>query len=217
VACDRRGLVGYVSLALAFLAAGVSFDPADGGRFGLLAGVLGTCVVVGMHLVLRSVRLTGWGLSVALIAVTGSAAAVAGVDREATGWVLLAQAAVAALAGGLLVRRSREAAAAAFRTALILAYMAAVAGGADVGYGHLSGWLLVISLSVVATFVLAVSLGFDGMIWIGVAGSLVWLAMAAAAIGSSAGWAFALVLVGSGLVALSLLVNALRSRRMTIG
>ena len=75
-------------------------------------------------------------------------------------------------------------------------------------------------MAVAATFVLATTLelGFDGMIWIGVrrrfglAG-----AWSAAAIGSSAGWAFALVLVGLGLVALSVLVNALRSRRITIG
>jgi hypothetical protein len=213
---ELAGLVGFVSLGLAFLAAAESFHPGDDGRFGLVAGAIGTAVVIGMHLAVRNVRLTGWGLSVALVTLTASAAAVAGADRDAAGWVLVGQAAIAGVTGGLLLERSREAAAAAMRTALLLCFMAAAAGQPEYGFQHLSLWHLIISFAVVAAFVLAVSLELDGLVWIGVIGSLVWLGMAAAVIGSSSGWAIAMVLVGVGLVGLSLLVAELRKRRIAI-
>jgi hypothetical protein len=211
---ELAGLVGFVALGLAFLAAAGAFHPGDDGRFGLVAGATGTAVVIAMHLALRNVRLTGWGLSVALVTLTASA--VAGADRDAAGWVLAGQAAVAFAAGGLLLPRLREAAAAAFRAALLLCYMAALAGQPEYGFRHLSVWHMILSLAVVAAFVLAVSLDLDGLVWIGVIGSLVWLAMAAAVIGTSSGWALAMVLVGLGLVGLSLLVAGLRRRRIAI-
>jgi hypothetical protein len=213
---ELAGLVGFVALGLAFLAAAGAFHPGDDGRFGLVAGATGTAVVIAMHLALRNVRLTGWGLSVALVTLTPSSAAVAGADRDAAGWVLAGQAAVAFAAGGLLLPRLREAAAAAFRAALLLCYMAALAGQPEYGFRHLSVWHMILSLAVVAAFVLAVSLDLDGLVWIGVIGSLVWLAMAAAVIGTSSGWALAMVLVGLGLVGLSLLVAGLRRRRIAI-
>jgi hypothetical protein len=213
---ELAGLVGFVSLGLAFLAAADSFHPGDDGTFGLVAGAIGTAVVIGMHLAVRDVRLTGWGLSVALVTLTASAAAVAGAGRDEAGWVLVAQAAIAFAVGGLLLERSREAAAAALRAALLLCYMAAVAGQPEYGFEHLSVWHMIVSLAVVAAFVLAVSLDLDGLVWIGVIGSLIWLGMAAAVIGTSSGWAVAMVLVGLGLVGLSLLVAGLRRRRIAI-
>jgi hypothetical protein len=211
---ELAGLVGYASLIVAFIASGDAFRPHDVATYCLVASAVGTLVVVTMHLLLGNVRLTGWGLSVALVALTGSAAAAAGVDDSRAGWVLLAQSAVAGGAGWALLRRGpREAGAAALRTALLLAYAAALAGEPETGFDHLSVWHLVISLAVIAAFVLSAALELDGLVWIGVVGALVWIGMAAALVGSSAGWALTLVFAGTALVGLSLLVAALRRRR----
>lgn len=215
---ELAGLVGYASLIVAFIAAANAFHPHDDAVFAMVAGAIGTAIVVAMHLLLRNIRLTGWGLSIALVTLTGSAAAAVGVGHSHAGWVLLAQAAVAGGTGWLLLTaHSREAGAAAVRSALLLTYAAALAGQPDEGFSHLSFWHLVISVAVVGAFVLSAALELDGLVWIGVVGALVWICMAAALVGSSAGWALALVLVGAALVGLSLLVAALRRRRLAIG
>src|SRR5437764_1038724 len=84
------------------------------------------------RLLQRDIRLTGWGLSLALVPLTASAAAAVGVEHSDAGWVLLAQAAIAGGTGWLLLTGpSREAGAAAIRSALLLAYAAALAGQPD--------------------------------------------------------------------------------------
>jgi hypothetical protein len=116
-----------------------------------------------------------------------------------------------------LFERSRAAAASALRTSLLLFYLASLVGQAESGCpDHLSVWHLVISVAVVIAFTLAVSLELDGLVWIGALGALIWLGMCAEVIGSSSGWATALVLVGLGLVGLGMLVAALRKRRIAI-
>jgi hypothetical protein len=214
---ELAGMVGFVALGLAFLAAVEAINPADGALFGVVAGGIATAVVLMLHLVLRNVRLTGWGLSAALVALTGSGASYAGLEGDAAGWAVAAQAVIAALAGGLFFGRSRDAANAALRTSLLLFYAAALIGQSEYGYGHLSVWHLVISLAVAAAFVLAASLDFDGLVWVGAVGTLIWLGIVACLIGPSSGWAVAMVLIGLGLVGLSLLVVALRRRRPSIG
>ena len=67
-----------------------------------------------------------------------------------------------------------------------------------------------------AAFVLSAVLELDGLVWIGVLGALAWIGMAAALVGSSAGWALTLVFAGAALVGLSLLVAALRRRRVPV-
>ena len=197
---ELAGLVGYASLIAAFVAAADAFHPHELAVYGAVAGAVGTGVVLAMHRVLHNVRLTGWGLSIALVALTGSLAAVAGAGDEQAGWVLLGQGAAAGAAGWLL-----------------LTYAAALAGQPESGFEHLSFWHLVISLAVMAAFVLSAALELDGLVWVGVLGALAWIAMAAALVGSSAGWALTLVLAGAALVGLSLLVAALRRRRAAIG
>ncbi|MDX6548388.1 MAG: hypothetical protein QOG33_1938 [Gaiellales bacterium] len=214
---ELAGTVGFVALALAFLAAAVAFHPHSQALYGLVAGSIGTGVVLAMQLALRNTRLTGWGLSLSLVALTGCGAAYAGLDGHAAGWVIAAQAVAAAAVGGLLFERSREAAASALRTSLLLFYLASLVGQAESGWpDHLSVWHLVISVAVVIAFTLAVSLELDGLVWIGALGALIWLGMCAEVIGSSSGWATALVLVGLGLVGLGMLVAALRKRRIAI-
>jgi hypothetical protein len=214
---ELAGTVGFVALALAFLAAANAFRPSEGALYGLVAGLIGTGVVLAMHLALRNIRLTGWGLSLSLVALTGCGAAYAGLDGDAAGWVVAGQAIAAAVVGGLLFERSREAATSALRTSLLLFYLAAGIGQSQNEWSdHLSVWHLVISVAVVTAFMLAVSLELDGLVWIGAFGALIWLGMSADLIGSSSGWATALVLVGLGLVGLGVLVAALRRRRIAI-
>jgi hypothetical protein len=216
---ELAGMVGFVALAIAFLVAAAGFDPTDGARYGGVAGLVGLGVVVALHTELRNVRLTAWGLSGALVALSGSLAAEAGASgsRQAA-LVVLAQAAIAA--GICLAARSRspETAVAAARTALLLTYLASVLGQESMGYDALSGWHLLLSLAVAAAFLLSVTLELGGgLVWVGTVGALIWLGMVAAAIGSSAGWAATMVLAGLGLVALSLLVAGLRKQPAAIG
>src|SRR4051794_28080301 len=150
---ELAGLVGYASLIAAFVAAADAFRPDELAIYGVVAGAVGTAVVLAMHLGLRNVRLTGWGLSIALVALSGSIAAAAGADDSRAGWVLLTQAAIAGGAGWVLLRGgSPEAGAAGIRTGLLLAYAAALAGQPDEGFQHLSFWHLVMSLAVMAAF-----------------------------------------------------------------
>ncbi len=214
---ELAGIVGFVALVLAFLAAADAFHPRDNGLFGVVAAAIGTAAVVALHLQLRNARLTGWGLSVALVALTGSAAAYAGAGSHDVARVMAGHAAVAGAIGALLFARSRLAAVPAIRTSLLLWSIAAVDGTSGDGYQHLSVWHAVISLTVVAAFVLSSALELDGLVWVGALASLAWLGMLAAVIGSSAGWAIALLLAGAGLVGLALLVAGVRRRRTPIG
>ena len=96
---ELAGLVGYASLILAFIAAGAALRPHDVAVSCLAASAVGTAVVVTMHLLPRNIRLTGWGLNLAVVALTGSAAAAAGVGDSRAGWVLVWIGMPAALVG----------------------------------------------------------------------------------------------------------------------
>jgi hypothetical protein len=214
---ELAGLVGFASLGLAFLAAADALNPSNVSLYAVVAGTIGAAAVLAVHAALRNVRLTGWGLSIALVTMTGGAAGWAGVDDDRAGWVVLPQSLTAGAAGWLLFHRWRDAAAAAIRTGLLLAYAAALIGQPEAGWDHLTIWHLVISVAVAAAFLLSAILDLDGLVWIGVLGALIWLSMVAAVVGSSAGWAISLVAAGAALVGLSLLVAALRRRRTAIG
>ena len=78
---ELAGAVGFTAYGMAVATIGVSADA--GVRFGVLAGLVATAVVILMHRLLGITRLTVWGLSASLVAVTGFGAAQAGIVVEA--------------------------------------------------------------------------------------------------------------------------------------
>ncbi|MGH3075841.1 MAG: hypothetical protein ACRDQC_12970, partial [Gaiellales bacterium] len=68
---ELAGMVGYVALGLAYLAAGQASDAGTG--YALVASAAAVAIVVAMHAAVRVVRLTSWGLSASLVAFTAFA------------------------------------------------------------------------------------------------------------------------------------------------
>ena len=87
---ELAGVVGFVAYGMAVATIGVSADA--GVRFGVLAGLVAAAVVILMHRLLGITRLTVWGLSASLVAVTGFGAAQAGIVGDDLSRLLLAQA-----------------------------------------------------------------------------------------------------------------------------
>jgi hypothetical protein len=203
---ESAGLIGQFSLAAAFIVLGVVADPADVPRFGAVCGLAAILEVLACHRAIGSVRLTGWGLSGALVALAsfGSTAAVdASLD-----WIFLAQAGIAALATALLISRESPYAVHAARTTALLLYAAAFFGFGS--WDQLSPWHVVLTLAVAATFLAAASFRMDDLIWVGALGGLLWLGTITALTGNSGGVALAVVAGGAGLAGLGLLVGAMR-------
>jgi hypothetical protein len=209
---ELAGMVGYVALAAAFLASGAAAGA--GTRAGVVASLAATGVVLVMHTAVRIVRLTSWGLSASLVALTGFAADVAGILNGSTApWWLALQALAAAGVGALLLGRgSREGGAGAWRSASLLAVVASIAGLVHAGAGQLGPWQVLLGLAVAATLVAAARFDMSGVMWTGAAGSVVWIAELAILVGRSASWAVAVMLVGLGLVAIAALVARPRRR-----
>jgi hypothetical protein len=206
---ELAGMVGYVALGLAYLAAGAAADAGSG--YGLVAAATAVAVVGAMHAAVRLVRLTSWGLSASLVAFTAFASDVAGFLHEGTAaWLVAGQFALALAVGLLLLRRNRDVAANALRTAALLAPMACVFGIGDAGFGSFGLWHLALTATVAATLLAAAALDLPGLMWIGAADGLFWISAVAAAAGQSAGWAVAVMLAGAGLVGLAVLVARLR-------
>jgi hypothetical protein len=180
----------------------------------MLAAAGATVAVLVMHRLLGIVRLTGWGLSGSLVAFVTSGAVASGTFQDHSALVFLAQAAAAAVAGLVLLERSPDGAAAAWRTAALLGYAACIAG---ISQGHawesVGPWHALLTLVVIATFAAAVLRDLPGLVWTGAIGGVVWLVALCAAVGDSSGWAFAVVVFGAGLVALGLLVGRFTRRR----
>jgi hypothetical protein len=206
---ELAGMVGYVALGLAYLTAGAAADAGSG--FGLVAAASAVAVVAAMHAAVRLVRLTSWGLSASLIAFTAFASDLAGFLHEGTAaWLVAGQFALALAVGLIMLGRDREVAANALRTAALLAPVACAFGIGDAGFGSFGLWHLALTATVAATLLAAAALDLPGLMWIGAADGLFWIAAVAAAAGESAGWAAAVMLAGVGLVGLAALVARLR-------
>ena len=67
-----------------------------------------------------------------------------------------------------------------------------------------------LTLAVIATFMVAGAFRMDALIWVGAVGGLIWLGAVGAVIGDSSGAAMAVVAGGVGLAGLGLLVGAMR-------
>ena len=202
---ELAGVVGFVAYGMAVATIGVSADA--GVRFGVLAGLVAAAVVILMHRLLGITRLTVWGLSASLVAVTGFGAAQAGIVWDDLSRLLLAQAVAAALVGAVVLGRFREVAEAAWRTSALLAYAACLDGIGEAGWSTIGPWHALLTLVVVAIFVAAVTLDMPGLVWIAALGGLVWLCTVSAALGHSSGWAVAVIVLGAGLLGLGLAVN----------
>jgi hypothetical protein len=206
---ELAGIVGYVALGLAYLAAGAAADAGPG--YGLVASAAAVAVVAGMHAAVRLVRLTSWGLSASLVAFTAFASDVAGLlDGGTAPWLVAAQLGLALAVGTAMLRRNREIAANALRTAALLAPIACAFGLGDAGFGSFGLWHLALTAVVAATLLAAAALDLPGLMWVGAADGLFWIAVVAEAAGRSAGWAVAVMLAGAGLAALGLLLARLR-------
>ena len=206
---ELAGMVGYLSLGLAYLASGSAVGGGDG--YGVAAGLTATAVILVIQALVRIVRLTAWGLSASLVAFTTFASDLAGVLSGSTApWLIAAQGAVAVGAGVILVRRDREAAANALRTAAILAVVASLAGMVHTWSDAFGPWQAALTVVVAATLLAAAALDMAGLMWIGAIGGTIWLLVIALLVGQSVGWVAAVMLCGTGLLGLSLLVKRMR-------
>jgi len=206
---ELAGMVGYVALGLAYLAAGGAADAGSG--YGLVASMTATAVVGAMHAAVRIVRLTSWGLSASLVAFTTFASDIAGLlSQDTAAWLVAGQFALALAVGVLLLQRNREVAANALRTAALLAPVACAFGLGDAGFGSFGLWHLALTAVVAATLLGAAALDLPGLMWIGAADGVFWICVVAAVAGQSAGWALAVMLAGVGLVGLAVLMARLR-------
>ncbi len=206
---ELSGATGYLALTLAFLASGDAFDAGPG--YGVVAGAIGTLVVLALHWLAGARRLTTWGLGMSLVALTTSAAAEAGLNgHSSASRVLLAQSAVAVAIGLAALRRRPGLAPGAFGWAALLAYSASLAGIWN--WESVSPWHAVLSVAVVATLLAAAALNSSGLLWVGAVGGLAWLGAVAGLVGQKSSWALAVIVVGLGLAGLGVLVSRLRGR-----
>jgi hypothetical protein len=206
---ELAGMVGYIALGLAYLAAGQASEAGTG--YALVASAAAVAIVVAMHAAVRVVRLTSWGLSASLVAFTAFASDAAGfLDGGTAPWLLAAQFAVALVTGLVLLDRNREAAANALRSAALLALLACIFGIADAGAGSFGLWHLALTIAVAGTLVAAAARDLPGLMWIGALGGVIWIGALAAVVGESGSWAVAVMLGGAGLVGLALLVARIR-------
>jgi hypothetical protein len=203
---DSAGLVGQFSLAAAFLVAGGVYDPADVPRFGFVCALAAIVEVLACHRAIGSVRLTGWGMSGALVAALSFGSA--GATDVSLAVIFLAQAVAASVLAGMLISRESAYAVHAARTAALLFYAAALTGIDD--WQQLTWWHAVLTVAVGVAFVTAGALRMDALIWVGALGGLLWLGAIAAVIGDSGGAALAVVVGGAGLAGLGLLVGMMR-------
>jgi hypothetical protein len=206
---ELAGMVGYIALGLAYLAAGQASEAGTG--YALVASAAAVAIVVAMHAAVRVVRLTSWGLSASLVAFTAFASDAAGfLDGGTAPWLLAAQFAVALVTGLVLLDRNREAAANALRSAALLALLACIFGIADAGAGSFGLWHVALTIAVAGTLVAAAARDLPGLMWIGALGGVIWIGALAAVVGESGSWAVAVMLGGAGLVGLALLVARIR-------
>lgn len=203
---ELAGMAGYVAFGLASLTAAIATGAGPGA--GILASVTGTAIVLVLHRLLRIVRLTGWGLTASLVAFTGFTADVGGIlDASTVPWWLVLQGAAAVVIGVLLLHRgSRAGAEASWRSAATLALVGATAGILHTDSGALGPWHALLTIAVAGCLLAAARFDLPSLMWVGALGSVVWLGALAVVVGQSAGWALAVILFGTGLVAVATLV-----------
>jgi len=213
---DLAGLVGYVALGAAFgvsaSASGWVDTDREAAAFAATASLLAVAVVVSVSRATRSPRLFWVGIPAALAALGIAAAELIGVLTPRTvGWVVLAEAGAAAAAAAILARRDRTACLYATVWATLGGYAAVALSPDDLSQFRV--WHVVLAGVVIAAFLAAAALDFDGLIWIAAAGGAVWVVMIAVVVGSATSAALAVVLAGIGLLGLGLLVARLRHTR----
>lgn len=212
---ELAGVVGYVAFGLAVGTIAAVTDAGVGA--GVWAGLAATVVVLVMHRLLGILRLTIWGLSASLVALSGFAAATAGLTGGAVSWLLLAQALTALVIGAVALGRSPEVAAGAWRTASLLGYAACLVGIGAASWSTIGPWHALLTLVVVATFVAAVALDLTSLVWTAAFGGVVWLLVVSSAIGHSSGWAVAVIVLGAGLIGVGVVANRFGRRSGSTG
>jgi hypothetical protein len=203
---ELAAATGYIAFGLASAASAVALGagPGDGAAISLVAAA----IVAGLHRLVGIVRLTGWGLTASLVAFTGLVSDAAGLlTSSSVPWWLIAQAVAAVPIGALLLRRgSHGGAEAAWRSSSMLAITAAVAGLASAGVDRLGPWHALLTLAVAASLVAAARFDLPSLLWTGALGALAWLVAVSVVVGSSTGWALAVIVFGAGLIALATLI-----------
>ncbi len=216
---DLAGLVGYVALGIAFGVSAAASGWVETGdevaSFVAVAALVAVAVVAAVYGATRSPRLLWVGMPAALAAFGIAAAYLAGLWEAPVegpvhlGWVILAEAGVAATVAVILARRDRsDDCLYATLWATLGGYAAVMLCGDDLA--NLSVWHIILAGVVIAAFLTAAALDFDMLIWIAAAGGAWWVVMIAVVVGSATGAALAVVLAGIGLVGLGVLVARLR-------
>ncbi|MFN8108375.1 MAG: hypothetical protein U0Y82_00770 [Thermoleophilia bacterium] len=216
---DLSGLVGYAALAGAVAASGAASGWVNTGDdvawLVTVAGLGGVAVVLAVRRATGSEILFGVGLPAALVTAGTAGTYLLGLwESDASGnqlrlgWVVLAEAALAAITAGVLAQRSPVACRFATVWATLGGYAAIVFAGDDLG--RFTIWHVVLAGVVIAAFLAAAALDFDALIWLAAVGGAWWVVMIAVVVGSATGAALAVVLAGVGLIGLGLLVARLR-------
>lgn len=203
---ELAAATGYVAFGLASAASTVALGAGPGA--GAAVSLVAAAIVAGLHRLVGIVRLTGWGLTASLVAFTGLVSDAAGVlTSSSVPWWLIAQAVAAVPVGALLLRRGSHAGAeAAWRSSSMLAITAAVAGVTSAGVDRLGPWHALLTLAVAASLVAAARFDLPSLLWTGALGALAWLVAVSVVVGSSTGWALAVIVFGAGLIALATLI-----------
>jgi len=215
---DLAGLVGYAALGAAFGISGSASEWLDSGRrvaaAVAVAALVAAAVVGALHRATGSPLLLWVGMPAALAAFGVATTYLAGLwdtptaGPERLGWVVLAEAGIAAAVAVVLARRHRPGCRHAAVWATVGGYAAVVLSGEDLV--HFSVWHLILAGVVIIAFVAAAALDVGALTWIAAAGGALWVVMIAVVVGSATGAALAVVLAGIGLVGLGVLVARLR-------
>lgn len=210
---ELAAATGYVAFGLASAASAVALGAGPGA--GAAISLLAAAMVAGLHRLVGIVRLTGWGLTASLVAFTGFVSDAAGLlTSSSVPWWLIAQAVAAVPIGAVLLRRGSHAGAeAAWRSSSMLAITAAVAGMSSAGLDRLGPWHALLTLAVAASLVAAARFGLPSLLWTGALGALAWLVVMSVVVGSSMGWALAVIVLGAGLIVLATLIARRRDLR----
>lgn len=212
---ELAGATGYVAFGLA--SATSAFALGAGPGAGAAISLVAAAIVAGLHRLVGIVRLTGWGLTASLVAFTGLASDAVGLlTSSSVPWWLVAQAVAAVPVGALLLRGGRHAGGeAAWRSSAMLAIASAVTGMNSAGFDHLGPWHALLSVAVAASLVAAARFELPSLLWTGALGALVWLVAVSVVIGSSVGWALAVIVLGAGLIGIAAVVARNRAPSAT--
>lgn len=210
---ELAAATGYVAFGLASAASAVALAAGPGA--GAAISLVAAAIVAGLHRLVGIVRLTGWGMTASLVAFTGFVCDAAGLlTSSSVPWWLIVQAVAAVPIGGLLLRRGSHAGAeAAWRSSSLLAITAAVAGISSTGSDGVGPWHALLTLAVAASLVAAARFDLPSLLWTGALGALVWLVALSVLVGSSVGWALAVIVFGAGLIVIATLI----ARRHDLG